>query len=91
MIPSQTPRKFAGSELIAGKTYRVIQEFVDYDGHAHAVGETWRFVSHDFLPYEDGLTLYVEREGRNHTFRLQWRNETQGPIVSAFSDYVEEL
>ena len=90
-MSSATPkRKFAGSELIAGKTYRVTKEFVDYDGHPHPVGETWRFVAHNFLPYDDGLTLFVEREGRDHTFRLQWRTETQGHIVSGFSDFVDE-
>ena len=91
-MSSETPkRKFAGSELIAGKTYRVITTFEDYDGLPHSVGETWRFVSHNFLPYDDGLTLYVERDGRTVPFRLQWRQETQGHIVSEFSSFVEEL
>ena len=48
-------------------------------------------MSHSFLPYDDGLTLFVERDGRDHVFRLEWRPETQGHIVSTFSDYVEEL
>lgn len=91
MSPTTPTRKFAGSELIAGKTYRVITAFEDYDGLPHAVGETWRFVSHSFLPYEDGLTLFVERDGRTVPFRLQWRPETQGHIVSEFSGFVEEL
>lgn len=83
--------KFAASELTVGKTYRVITAFEDYDGLPHSVGEVWRFVSHSFLPYDDGLTFYVERDGRAATFRLQWRAETQGHIVSEFSKYVEEL
>jgi hypothetical protein len=91
-MPSDTPkRKFAGSELVPGKTYRVTTAFEDYDGLPHAVGETWRFVSHSFLPYEDGLTLFVERNGRTAPFRLQWRTETQGHIISEFSTFVEEL
>lgn len=83
-------RRFAGSELIAGRTYRVTTAFDDFDGVTHPVGETWRFVSHDFLPYEDGLTLYIEREGRPGAIRLQWRAEAQGHIASVFSDFVEE-
>ena len=91
-MPSDShKRKFAGSELIVGKTYRVIRAFEDYDGLPHSVGETWRFVSHSFLPYDDGLTLYVERDGRAAPFRLQWRTETQGHIISEFSSFVEEL
>ena len=91
-MSSETPkRKYVGSELIPGKTYRVIMAFEDYDGLLHAVGEKWRFVSHSFLPYEDGLTLFVQREDRTAPFRLQWRQETQGHIVSEFSSFVEEL
>jgi hypothetical protein len=91
MSAEKPRRKFAGSELIAGKTYRVIKTFVDYDDISHDVGESWGFVGHNFLPYDDGLTLFVERDGRPHTFRLQWRAETQGHIVAAFSEFVEEL
>ena len=88
----QTPgRKFTAADLIPGREYRVRTAFVDYDALPHPVGETWRFVAKDFLPYEDGLTLYVERDGESAVFRLQWRPETQGQIISEFSDLVEEL
>ena len=90
--PMSMPKKtFAGSELVAGRTYRVTTAFEDYDGGLHEVGETWRYVAHNFVPYDDGLTLYVERDGRERSLRLQWRPETQGHIVSVFSDYVEEV
>ena len=91
MSPEVPKRKFAGSELIPGKTYRVIREFTDYNGLPHALDETWRFISHNFVPYYDGLTLYVERDGRTVPIQLQWSPEAQGHIVSEFSDYVEEL
>jgi hypothetical protein len=92
MTPPELPkRKFTGFELIPGKTYRVTTAFVDHDGLRHPVGETWRFVSHNFVPYHDGLTLFVEREGQQESCRMECRNESQGPIVSAFSDFVEEL
>jgi hypothetical protein len=87
----ETRRKFAGSELIAGKTYRVSRAFNDYDGLPHTVGEQWRYVAQNFVPYDDGLTLYIERDGQSRTIRLQWRPETQGDIISSFSDFVEEL
>jgi hypothetical protein len=69
----------------------VITTFKDYDGIIHPVGESWRFVAKDFLPYDDGLTLYVERDGQNVPLRLQWRAETQGQIIDSFSDFVEEV
>ena len=84
-------RKFTAADLLPGRTYRVIIAFKDYDGITHPVGESWRFVEMNFLPYEDGLTLVIERNGRNVPFHLQWRAETQGQIIDDFSDYMEEM
>jgi len=83
--------KFKAVDLTPGKQYCVVVEFIDYDGIAHQVGESWRFVARNFLPYDDGLTLYVERDGREVSLRLQWRPETQASIIDNFSDFVEEL
>jgi hypothetical protein len=83
-------RNFTAVDLVAGRIYSVIAEFRDYDGIIHSVGERWRFVGKNFLPYEDGLTLLVESDGRNVPIRLQWRAETQGQIIDKFSDFVEE-
>jgi len=88
---SSPKRKFTGADLVPGRTYSVVKTFNDYDGIPHPIGERWRFVGKDFLPYEDGLTLYVEKNGRTVPFRLQWRAETQGQIIDEFSDFVEEL
>jgi len=84
-------RKFTAADLSPGKKYRVVAAFVDYDGIPHHIGESWRFLAKNFLPYEDGLTLHVERDGRRVPFRLQWLAETQGHIIDHFSDLVEEL
>ena len=88
---SYPKRKFTAVDLVPGQTYHVVKEFIDYDGIPHPVGERWRFVGKDFLPYEDGLTLFVEKNGRTVPFRLQWRAETQGQIIDQFSDFVEEV
>ena len=91
-MSSQIPKKkFTAADLTPGKTYRLVAAFVDYDGIPHPIGESWTFLEKNFLPYEDGLTLYVERDGRTIPFRLQWRAETQGHIIDDFSDFVEEL
>ncbi len=92
MNPGEAPKgKFTASDLIPGKRYRVVAPFADYDGITHQIGETWTFQSKSFLPYEDGLTLFVDREGSTVQLRLQWRPETQGKIIDQFSDLVEEL
>jgi len=89
---SQTPkRKFTAADLTPGKQYRLVAAFVDYDGIAHPIGESWAFLGKNFLPYEDGLTLFVERDGKEVPLRLQWRAETQGQIIDHFSEFVEEL
>ena len=84
-------RKFTAAELVPGQTYRVIKTFVDYDGAVHPVNESWRFVEKNFLPYEDGLSLFVERNQQNVSFRLQWREEAQSQIIDNFSDFVAEM
>jgi hypothetical protein len=89
MSPSK--RKFTASDLTPGQTYQVITAFKDYDGITHPVSENWRFVKKNFLPYEDGLTLYVERAGQDTSIRLQWRPESQAQIVDNFSDFVVEI
>jgi len=84
-------RKFTAADLIPGKTYHVISAFEDYDGAIHPFGERWRFVGKNFLPYEDGLTVQIEQDGKDKSIRLQWRDETQGQIIDNFSDFVEEV
>jgi len=91
MTSPESKRKFTAVEMIDGKTYRVIAAFTDYDALSHNVGETWRFSGHNFLPYEDGLTLYIVRDGKKSVFRMQWRPEAQGDIINQFSNFVEEL
>ncbi|QIF02280.1 DUF3601 domain-containing protein [Roseimicrobium sp. ORNL1] len=82
---------FTASDLVPGKTYRVVKEFLDYDGLLHSPGETWTFVAKNFLPYDDGLTIYTEHHGRNGIFRLQWRPEAQASIIDFFSEFVVEV
>jgi hypothetical protein len=88
---TSSKRRFTASNLVPGQIYIVIKVFTDYDGIIHSIGEQWRFVEKNFLPYDDGLTLHVERNGRAETLRLQWRDEAQGQIIDDFSEYVEEV
>jgi hypothetical protein len=89
-MTSPTP-KFTAADLTPGKNYRVNTSFIDYDGIVHPVGERWRFLRKNFLPYEDGLSLFVEENGQEVLFRLQWRAESQGMVIDNFSDFVEEI
>jgi hypothetical protein len=76
--------------LCAGMRYRVVRSFTDFDGEPHPVGEEWIFVRTSFLPYDDGLSVFVEDEsGQQRQIRMQWRDEAQGPVIDRLSDYLE--
>ncbi len=76
--------------LVAGSRYRVIRAFEDYQRTLHPVGEEWVFLGDSFVPYEDGLTLFVSLDGvQEWGIPLQWRDEEQGPILESLADYVQ--
>jgi hypothetical protein len=88
--PPSPDGKFTAFDLWPQAKYRVVAAFVDYDHVTHEVGERWTFLRKAFLPYEDGLSLFVEENGREIHIRMQCRDDAQGQIVHAFSDYVVE-
>jgi hypothetical protein len=76
--------------LKAGQRYVVVRAFTDYDGATHPVGETWTYLRHNYVPYHNGLSLFVRGEdGADRQIRLSWRGEDQGPIIDALADYVQ--
>ena len=80
---------YTAADLIPERTYRVCSAFKDYDGQLHEVGETWRFLRKNFVPYDDGLSLFVEQGGRQIQIRLQWRQDAQADVIDRFSDHVD--
>ena len=74
--------------LISGQRYVVVQAFVDFDGDEHPVGETWAFIGSAFLPYDDGLSLFVEAEDGVRHIRMQWREEEQGPTIDRLDQFI---
>lgn len=68
--------------------YVVIRAFTDYDGGVHPVGERWTYRGKGFLPYDDGLSLFVVIDGADHHIRMQWRDEEQGPIIETLTDHL---
>jgi hypothetical protein len=84
-------QKFTAAELVSGQIYCVIRQFIDYDGIVHPIGECWRFAAKNFLPYEDGLSLFIEKDGEKVSLRLQWRSETQGHIIDNFYQHVAKI
>ena len=76
--------------LTAGERYRVRRAFTDFDGDTHRPGEEWTFLGSSFLPYDDGLSLFVSFDGEQEwQIRMQWRPEAQGKVLDALSEYIE--
>jgi hypothetical protein len=48
------------------------------------------FLGKAFLPYERGLSLFVEHNGEQMHIRMQGRDDAPGPVAQAFSDCVVE-
>ena len=77
------------AHLVVGGRYAVVKEFTDFDGLAHPVGESWWYLGKNFVPYHDGLSLYVSPDGqRAWQIRLQWLPEGQGQIIDDLESYV---
>ncbi len=90
--PAWSPPQTTFMHLVSGRSYEVVQSFVDYDRREHPVGETWQFHGHSFLPYDDGLSLFVStEEGGLRQIRMQWRDEEQGPVIDALHRHVRAV
>jgi hypothetical protein len=69
--------------------YRIVAPLRDFDGEVHRPGVVWTFRGHSFLPYDDGLSLYVEQDGRDRQIRLRWLEGDQADIIDNLSAYLQ--
>jgi len=77
--------------LQPGHRYQITRAFRDYDHFEHSLGETWTYLGSAFLPYDDGLSLFVSLDGdQEWHIRMQLRPEEQGPIVDHLQEYMSE-
>ena len=84
------PRPF--KHLRPGARYEVVVPFVDYDGDTHPEGEVWTYLTHSFLPYDDGLSLFVRVDGdKEWQIRLQWLPESQAAVIDQLERHVRPL
>jgi len=56
------------------------------------LNESWVYLGRNFVPYEDGLSLFVSLDGLNEwQIRLQWRPEQQGAVIDNLHEYVRPV
>lgn len=68
--------------LKPGRRFRVTRAFEDFDGCIHPPGEIWTYLGHNFLPCDDGMSLFVSLDGEQERhIRLQWRPDAQGAVL----------
>ncbi len=78
--------------LRPGVQYRVVRSFTDYDRDEHAPGEIWIYLGYNFLPYDDGLSLFVSVNGEQEWhIRMQLRDDEQDGIVRELSRYLQPV
>ncbi len=75
-------------QMTAGREYMIVKSFRDFDGAERSAGERWVFKGYDFLPYDDGLTLFTDP---GPGVRLQWRPESQAEIIDHLGDYIRPV
>lgn len=89
-IPHKDKLDKSFRHLQEGMTYQVVKAFRDYDDELHPAGERWGFIGSNFVPYDDGLSLYATIDGEDRQIRLQWREETQGKIIDNLEEYLKQ-
>ena len=77
--------------LRPGQRYRVALPFTDHDGVRHPAGQEWTFVGHSYLPYENGLSLFVREEGVLRQIRLRDAPEDERAVVERLEAFVRPI
>jgi hypothetical protein len=75
--------------LVPGQRYAVTRPFIDYDGDAHPLGETWWYRGYNYSAYDSGLSLFVSVDGKDEWhIRLEDRDGGQLEVVRALEQYL---
>lgn len=78
--------------LVTGNTYEVIRKFSDDDGSMHPEKEQWVFLGHSFVPYNDGLMLFIRLEKDDEwAIPLCWSKTEQAEIIDNLPLYVHHV
>ncbi|OZG75028.1 hypothetical protein BTA51_01095 [Hahella sp. CCB-MM4] len=74
--------------LKAGQKYTIAKPFKDYDNNVYEESLVIEFIGSNFVPYDDGLSLFCVYKGRERQIRLQVRPEAQQEVVHNLQQYL---
>lgn len=74
-----------------GCTYEVIQAFNDYRNISYSVGDKFIFIGSNFVPYESGLSLFLDKNGCEWHLMLCIRPEFQQEVAHNLDKYFRRL
>ncbi|MEZ9525689.1 DUF3601 domain-containing protein, partial [Enterovibrio norvegicus] len=75
----------------AGCSYRVLNGFSDYRRMRYKKGDELTFIGSNFVPYEDGLSLFFSFKGNERQIMLCVREGFQINIAHNLSSYFERV
>lgn len=74
--------------LKAGRKYMIVKSFRDYDNYTYEEGNVIEFIGSNFVPYDDGLSLFCVYKDREKLIRLQVRPEAQLETARNLQQYL---
>jgi hypothetical protein len=74
--------------LRSGNKYSIAKSFRDYDNNAYEQGFVIEFIGANFVPYEDGLSLFCIYKDREKQIRLQLSAQEQQEIAENLEQYL---
>ncbi|WP_064669307.1 DUF3601 domain-containing protein [Vibrio nigripulchritudo] len=76
--------------LKAPNEYRIIKQFKDYCGITYEIGTKLKFIGSNFVPYENGLSLFFDNNGVEQQIMLCVSSEFQQSIAHNLEEYFSE-
>ena len=76
--------------LKVGQKYSIVREFSDAGRQVHTIGESWTYLGHFYVPYDDVESIYVSIDGDNECcIPMRTTADQQADILKDLENYVQ--
>jgi hypothetical protein len=91
MIPKSMIRDMYQDYLVPGKTYRVIQPFLDSAKSIHRAGETWVFLGYIPSGFGEATNIYIKKQdGAEGAFGIDWNSSENNLGLENLKAFIQE-